>query len=56
MSVAVTYGMSARFRSRFWIWTMAVNRLSMNAQKSSEPFCPPHSAATVYCVGSELDE
>ena len=28
----------------------------MNTQKSSEPFWPPHSAATVYWSGSVLDE
>jgi hypothetical protein len=56
MSVAVTHGMSARFRSRFCRCTTVEKRLRMSDQKRSEPFCPPHSAATTYCVGSELDE
>ena len=46
ISVAVTHGISSRFRSRFCHCTMAVKSDSMNVQKSSEPFCPPHRAAT----------
>jgi hypothetical protein len=46
MSVAVTYGMSSRFRSRFCQCTIVENVVSTSAQKSSEPFWPPQSAAT----------
>src|SRR5438094_131980 len=56
MSVAVTQRMRSRFRSRSWTWTIVVKSVSMTAQKSSEPFWPPQSAATVYCTGSVLEE
>jgi len=47
MSVAVTHGMRSRLRSRFCHWTSVVKNVSTSAQKRSEPFWPPQSAATV---------
>jgi hypothetical protein len=47
ISTAVTYGISSRLRWRFCSSTMAVIEVRITSQNSSEPFCPPHSAATV---------
>jgi len=46
--------MSARFRSRFGTCKMVV-RASERRSEEEDPFCPPHSAAMVYCVGSVLE-
>jgi hypothetical protein len=35
---------------------MVEKSVNMNAQKRSDPFCPPQSAAMTYWVGSVLDE
>jgi hypothetical protein len=31
---------------------MVEKKVSRKVQKSRDPFCPPQSAATVYCKGS----
>jgi hypothetical protein len=51
IKVAVTYGMSSRFLWRFWARTIVEKTVRIKVQNKSEPFCPPHSAATVYCTG-----
>jgi len=45
MSVAVTQGIKAALRSRFWSWTSAAKSVSRNVHQRSDPCCPPHNAA-----------
>ncbi len=42
---ATTHGISARFRRRFCRTTMKLIRPSMKVHRSSDPACPPQSAA-----------